>query len=355
MLQPLLEALIHEAVEEVQLLGAFLHDFPDDVLDHGLCHVHIALEVAESHLRLDHPEFGSVALGVGVLGPERGTEGIDIAEGHSEVLGIELAGDGEVCGLSEEILGEVHGAVLLAGRVLGIQGGDPEHLSGALTVAGGDDRGVDIDKAPLLEELMDGVGRYAPHPEGGGEEVGAGPQMLDGPQEFHAVALFLQGIVRGGHALHSDGGSFDLQRLLGLRRQHHGAGDDQGGTHVLAGDLLVIFQGTRVHNHLEVAEAGAVVELNEAEGLHVPDGAGPAAHHDRLTGESFAVGVDRRDFRITHENSPVFLFLRGSMQIPGYCTPLFPVLQEKRSHFPGAYASHALYRGHRLSLGRPST
>ena len=78
-------------------------------------------------------------------------------------------------------------------------------------------------KPRLLEELMHGIGRRAADPEGGGKQVGPGAQMLDGPQEFHAVALFLQGIVGGGRALHGDLGSLQLQGLLGLRRQHHGA------------------------------------------------------------------------------------------------------------------------------------
>ena len=64
--------------------------------------------------------------------------------------------------------------------------------------------GVDIHEAPALEELMHGIGRRAADPEGSGEQVGPGAQMLDGPQELHAVALFLQGIVGSGPALHGD-------------------------------------------------------------------------------------------------------------------------------------------------------
>ena len=38
----------------------------------------------------------------------------------------------------------------------------------------GRDGGVDINKAPVLEEAVDGVGGHAAHPEGGGEQVGPG-------------------------------------------------------------------------------------------------------------------------------------------------------------------------------------
>ena len=67
---------------------------------------------------------------------------------------------------------------------------------------------------------MDGVGRHAAHPEGGGEQVGAGAQMLDGAQELHGVALLLQRIVGGGGALHGDLGSLQFKGLLGVGGEH---------------------------------------------------------------------------------------------------------------------------------------
>ena len=134
-----------------------------------------------------------MALGVGVLGPEGGTEGVHVAEGHGEVLGVELAGHGEVGPLAEEVLAVVQSAVLGPGGIGHVQGGHLEHLPRALAVAGGDDGGVNVDKAPVLEEAVDGVSGHAPHPEGGGEEVGSGPQVGDGAQVLHAVPLFLEG------------------------------------------------------------------------------------------------------------------------------------------------------------------
>ena len=111
MLQPLLQALVHKGVEEVDLVRAPLQHGADDIFDHGLGIVHIVAQVGEGHLGLDHPELGGVALGVGLLRPEGGAEGIHVAEGHGEVLGVELAGDGEAGPLAEEVLGVVHGAV----------------------------------------------------------------------------------------------------------------------------------------------------------------------------------------------------------------------------------------------------
>ena len=55
------QAFVHELVEESHLLGSVLEHVGNDVLDHRLHDLHVALQVAESHLRLDHPELGCVA------------------------------------------------------------------------------------------------------------------------------------------------------------------------------------------------------------------------------------------------------------------------------------------------------
>ena len=310
-LQTLPQALVHKAVEEVDLIGAALQHTADDVLDHGLRHVHIACQIAESHFRLDHPELGGMALGVGVLGAEGGAEGVHIAKGHGEVLGIQLTGHGEAGLLAEEILGIVHLAILGLGDVVEVEGGHLEHLAGALTVGAGDDGGLDIDEAPALEELVDGVGRRGADAEGSGEQVGAGAQMLDSTQELHAVALLLQGVIRGGLALHLDGVGLHLQRLLGVRCQHHGTADDQGRSHVLRGDLLIIIQLLGGHDHLQILKAGAVVQLDEAKGLHVADGTRPAADGDLFAAQRFLVGEDRCDSHSFHSLSPFLLIFRG--------------------------------------------
>ena len=92
---------------EVDLIRAALQHPGDDVLDHGLGHVHVTGQVAEGHLRLYHPELGGMALGIGVLGTEGGAEGIHIAEGHGKVLGVQLAGHRQAGFLTEEVLGVI--------------------------------------------------------------------------------------------------------------------------------------------------------------------------------------------------------------------------------------------------------
>ena len=168
--------------------------------------------------------------------------------------------------------------------------------------------------------------------------------MLNGPQELHAVALFLQGVVRGGGALHGDLRGLQLQGLLGIGGQGHHAGDDQGRAHVLGRDVLVIVQRAGLHDYLEIAEAGAVVQFDEAEALQVTNGADPAAHGNGLTGERFAVCKNFCDFCVTH-----------SLIRPLCCwynykhnTPIFRSLQEGTAILPAE--SGILRRKHKFLL-----
>ncbi len=247
-----------------------------------------------------------MALGVGDLGAEGRAEGVYVAEGHGKVLGVELAGNGQVRGLAEEVLAEVDLAVLGAGRVVGIERGHAEHLPRAFGVGAGDDGRVHIHKAAALEEFMHRVGRHAAHAEDRGEQVGAGAQVLDRAQEFHAVALLLQRIVGRGDALHRDLVRLELKGLLGLRGQHQRAAHDQGGAHVLPGDLIVIVQAGPLKYDLQRLEVAAVVELDKAEVLHVPHRADPAADGHALSVVSLGIGKDRGDFHSFH-GTPSFL------------------------------------------------
>ena len=232
-----------------------------------------------------------MTLSVGVFGAEGGAEGVDVAKGHGEVLGVELAGDGQVGGLAEEVLGVVHSAVLGSGRIIDVQSGDLEHFTSTLAVAGGDDGSVDVDEAAILEEAVDGVGGYAAHPKGGGEQVGSGAQVLNGAQELHAVALLLKGIVGGGGAFHDHGFRLQLKGLLGVRGEHQLASDDKSGAYILAGHLIVIGQGLFQH-HLEVLEAAAVIEGQKAQVFHGTDGSRPTGHGDGLAAEGGLVCIE---------------------------------------------------------------
>ena len=241
-----------------------------------------------------------MARGVGVLGAEGRAEGVHVAKGHGEVLGVELAGHGKRGGGAEEVLAEVHVAVIVQRRVDRVDGGDVEHLAGALAVARGDDGGVHVDEAAILEEAMDGSGGHGAHAEDGAEQVGARAQVLLSAQELHGGALLLQRVVRSGNALDHDLGRGELEGLRGVRRELELAGADERRGDVLMGDLVVVGERLAVHDDLQVLEAAAVVQGDEAEVLHVADGLDPSGNGHLLSAERLSIGVELGDLGAIH-------------------------------------------------------
>lgn len=60
---------------------------------------------------------------------------------------------------------------------------------------------MDVDKAAVVEEFMDGERRFAADAEHRAEGVGAGTQVGDLAQKLHRMALFLQRVVGRGGAM----------------------------------------------------------------------------------------------------------------------------------------------------------
>ena len=75
--------------------AAVVEHVGDDVLQKLFGQLAVAIQIAERHLGLDHPELGQVARRVGVLGAEGGAEGVDVGERQREDLGFQLAADGQ--------------------------------------------------------------------------------------------------------------------------------------------------------------------------------------------------------------------------------------------------------------------
>ena len=299
-MQTLQQPFVDKGVEKLHLLRAALKRAVDDILDHCLGSVHIVVEISKRHFRLDHPELRRVALGVRHLGAERRSERVHVAERHGKVLGVELAGYSEAGWLAEEVLAVVDRAVLLAGEVIEVERRDSEHLPRALAVGAGDYRGVYIHEPAALEKLMHRLRRDASHAERRGEEIRAGSEMLYSAQKLHAVALFLQGVIRRGRALDSYFVRLELKQLLCLRREDERAMDDERRADVLPGDLLVIFERAALKHDLKRLEAAAVVQLDKAEVFHVADGSHPAADCHALPAEGGSVGKYAGDFLAFH-------------------------------------------------------
>ena len=175
-----------------------------------------------------------------------------------------------------------------------------EHLAGTLAVGGGDDGGVDIDKALILEEAVNSARCHASHAEGCGEQVGAGTQMLNGTQEFCAVALGLQGVFGGGLAFHGDGLCLQLEGLLCAGSAYQSTFHDQCCAYILLCDFVVIGQSFALEYNLQSLVAAAVVELYKTEVLHITDVSCPAHNGDYFSVKSCAVGVNACNFLAFH-------------------------------------------------------
>ena len=314
-LKALDEALVDELVEESHLIGAVVQNVADDVLGHGLGGVHVAVQIAERHLRLDHPELGGVAGGKALLSAEGGAKGVHLAERHCHGLGFQLAGNGQVDGLLEEVLGVIDGAVFVLGDIVEVEGGDAEHLAGTLTVGSGQQGGVSVDKAVLLEELVDGVSGHAADAESGVEGVGARAQGGHGAQILHAHLLFLQRILVGG-AVAQDlyAVSIQLERLLCLRSQHDAAHDAQAAVQAGVDDLIVVCQLAGFQHDLQGLEAAAVGQGDKADVLGVADVLCPAAYGDDRT-IGGGVLVQRNDLSAFHSFSPYRFYKRDAFRL----------------------------------------
>ena len=282
--QPRQKLFIHKLVEESKLVRARFSDVADHRFHHRFGAVHIPFQIAERHFRLDHPKLGRVAGGIGPFAPERGAEGIDVGKGHGKRFAVELSGAGHARLFAEKVLFIVRAAQIFSFRQpVEIEGGDLKHTARALAVAARDDGRMDIDKAALVEEFMNGKRRLAADLEHRVKQVGAGAEIRDFSQEFHGMTLFLQGIIGRGLALHGHGFRLDFARLLVFGRSDDLSRHDEGRAHVFVSDFVVVVQRRALEYDLHIFETASVVKLDKSERLGIADGFRPARHRHRLS------------------------------------------------------------------------
>ena len=80
------------AFESFEFAGLVFQDGLHHGADKTFAESHDFVEFDIGGFGLKHPEFGEVAAGFGFLGAKGGAEGVDLAEGHGDGLGIELSG-----------------------------------------------------------------------------------------------------------------------------------------------------------------------------------------------------------------------------------------------------------------------
>ena len=107
--------LVDTLGKERQVVGAFLQQRPEDEFQQRLGQIGIGMQIGKGGFRLDHPELSQVAAGVGVLGAEGWTEGVDFRQRQAVSLDVELTGDGQESPRPKKIPREID----LAPRVRG--------------------------------------------------------------------------------------------------------------------------------------------------------------------------------------------------------------------------------------------
>src|SRR5262249_37391866 len=180
-------------VEEGHVIGTLLQRVLENPLEEPLAEVHVVGQLVEGHFGLDHPELGEMTRGIAVLGAKGGAEGVDFAERAGEDFAFELAADGEIGGLAEEIECVIDlGAV--ARKFFQVERRNAEHGASAFAVAGGGDRRVKVEKTVFLEEIVDAAANTVANAGDGAEGVGAWAKMGPFAELFQRVLLFLERI-----------------------------------------------------------------------------------------------------------------------------------------------------------------
>ena len=244
--------------------------------------IHVVGQVVERHLGFDHPELGEVPGSVAVLRPKRRAKGVHLAKCHGTELGLELAADGQVGGLAEEVGRMVDRPVLGLRDLIEVEGGHLEHLARSFRVAAGDDGRVEHVEPSLVEVLVDGILQTVAQAEDGVERARPEAQVGLLTEELHGVALHLDGVnLRVGVAEHLDAGHVHLGGLAGALALHQLAFSANGRTRCepLEQGLL---GAIAVEDKLQVAQARPVIDGEE---LVVAEGAHPAADGDILPDE----------------------------------------------------------------------
>ena len=305
-LEPGDRLLVDPIGEERHVVGALVEDRAEAVLEQVLGEVGVVRDVGERDLRLDHPELGEMPAGVRVLGPEGGPERVDVRERQAVRLDVELARHGEEGRPAEEVLGEIDRSLWCAGEVGQVERRDPEHLSGALGIAGGHDGRVHPVEAALMKVAMDGHGEAMPDPGNRAEGVGPHPQVRHLPEIFERVPLRRDRVaLRVVHPANDDDGLGEqLDRLPLALRGCESAGGGDGAAGGQTQDLvLVVAKGGRGH-HLQGIEAGPIMKMQEGKpGLRIATRTDPTLYRHARAGRRPAREDIRDSACLRHESS----------------------------------------------------
>ena len=145
-----------------------------------------------------------MARSIAVLGTECRTEGIDLAQCCCAKFTLKLTTHGETCHFAKEVVVIGNLAVLVFLQVIEVLGCHLEHLACSFTIARSDKRCVEIEKATVVEELVNGNRHVVADAEHGTKGIGAQTQMRILTHILKALSLLLHGIVASTRAINFD-------------------------------------------------------------------------------------------------------------------------------------------------------
>ena len=102
-LQSLDKSFIHKVVEKSHFIGTFFKHVFYNVFDHIASEIHIVLQIRKRDFRLNHPKFGSVAVGITLFRSESRSESIDVTKRKRKTLCVKLTADGQTGGFAEKV------------------------------------------------------------------------------------------------------------------------------------------------------------------------------------------------------------------------------------------------------------
>ena len=155
------------APDDLQIAAPLLQAALHQKADQAFGQVHEVVEFGVGHFRLDHPEFGQVAAGLGFFRAKRWPEGIHLAQRHGRGFDVELAGLREIRLLVEII--------------------DREKRAGAFAGGRSKNRRIGEDEAALVEEIARRLDDLRPHPQNRRLPRRPHPQVAVLHQEIDAV------------------------------------------------------------------------------------------------------------------------------------------------------------------------
>src|SRR5207245_10148395 len=85
-IKPREQLLVHESGEEFHLVRAILSRICYQIFNELFREIHVAVQIAKRHLRLDHPELAGVTRRVGILGAKGWTERVNVRQRERERL-----------------------------------------------------------------------------------------------------------------------------------------------------------------------------------------------------------------------------------------------------------------------------